>query len=527
MTYFGPEYYLLFLPIAILLYSLVPKKAKPYMLLFANNVFFFLISGKLIAYLLFSTVSIHHFGLWLDNIQKERKLLLKGLSKEEKKPVKEANDKKQNLVLALAVVIHIGILIVLKYTPFFTFNLNTLLAHFDVQIMEMKFMIPIGISFYTLQAVSYMADVRRGVIKADRNLIRLALFLSFFPQIMEGPITRYSETAERLYDCDKIQYKNFVFGFERIVFGLAKKIIIADRLNGFVKAVFNGYENYDGSIILLAAIAYTLELYMDFSGAMDVGLGTAQIFGVKLPENFRQPFFSRNISEFWSRWHITLGTWFRDYIYYPMSLSKFSKKMTAFGRKRLGNYYGPLLPGTIALFCVWVCNGLWHGSAWMYLFFGMYHFGLITLGNIFTPLINKGYEKLHIDKNKLPCVMLQTVKTSFLVVIGELFFRANGLRAGLEMFFKMMTHFSFKALSLENISKINLDYLDIIVVLVATAVVFVLSILKEKNVDVTGKLSEKNIVIRWGVVITAIIAIVIFGAYGVEYTPVDPMYANF
>lgn len=527
MTYFSPEYFLIFLPITLLLYSLSPRKVKPFLLLFANYLFFFFISGRLIVYLLFSTVSIHHFGLWIDKIQQERKLLLKGLSKEEKKPIKEANDKQQNLVLLLAVVLHIGILAVLKYTPFFTFNLNTVLAHFGLQIKEMKFMIPIGISFYTLQAVSYMTDVRRGVIKADRNIIRLALFMSFFPQIMEGPIARYSDTAERLFDLKKIEYKNFVFGFERIVYGLAKKIIIADRLNGFVKEVFNGYEKYDGSIIFLAAIAYTVELYMDFSGAMDVGLGSAQIIGVKLPENFRQPFFSKNISEFWSRWHITLGTWFRDYIYYPISLSKLSKKLTAQGRKHFGNYYGPLLSGTVSLFCVWVCNGLWHGSAWMYLFFGMYHFALITLGNIFTPLINKDYEKLHIDKNSLPCVIIRTVKTSFFVVIGELFFRANGLKAGLEMLFKMLTDFSLRELSLETVAKANLDYLDIIVVIVSTLVVLVFSILKEKNIDIAHRLSEKNIVIRWGVVAAAVTAIVIFGAYGVEYTPVEPMYADF
>ena len=527
MNYFDTNYFVLFLPIVALLYSIFPSKVRPYVLLSSSYIFFWSVSDKLIVYLLFSTVSIHHFGLWLGRLQQERKLALKGLSREEKKPVKQANDRQQNLVLALAVVVHIGLLLVLKYTPFFTHNLNTLASHFGFHIKEISFMVPIGISFYTLQAVSYMTDVRRGVIKADKNLTRLALYMSFFPQIMEGPIARFSQTAPSLCEGKKIDYKNFVFGFERIVYGFFKKIIIADRLNGFVKNVFDSYDKYDGGIIFIAAVAYTIELYMDFSGAMDVGIGSAQIFGVTLPENFRQPFFSKNISEFWSRWHITLGTWFRDYIYYPVSFSSFSKKLTASGRKHLGNYFGPMMAGTVALFCVWVCNGLWHGSAWMYLFFGMYHFTLIFLGNLFEPVTKKVYNKLHIDANKAPFALLRIVKTSFLVVLGELFFRAHGLKEGLEMFAKIFTNFSFKGIFSGAVAKAELDYLDVIVVFIAVAAVFTIGILREKGVDVRERLAEKNIAIRWLIVIGAIVAIIIFGAYGPEYTPVAPMYADF
>ena len=527
MTYFGPEYFALFLPIVALLYSIMPKKVRPFVLLLASYQFFWLISGKLIAYLLFSTVSIHHFGLWLDKLQREKKLAVKGLEKEEKKSVKAAFDRQQNLVLAFAVIIHIGLLAVLKYTPFAVSNLNLILAHFNVQVSKISFMVPIGISFYTLQAVSYMTDVRRGTVKADKNLLRLALYMSFFPQTMEGPIARYSDTAQQLFNGKQIDYNNFVFGFERIVFGIFKKIIIADRLNEFVKSVFDQYDKYDGGIILIAAIAYTVELYMDFSGAMDIGIGSARIFGVKLPENFRQPFFSKSISEFWTRWHITLGTWFRDYVYYPVSFSGFSKKLTAAGRKRLGNYFGPLMAGTIALFCVWLCNGIWHGSAWMYIFFGMYHFAMIFTGNLFNPVITKICSKLRINREKGPVAAIRIVKTSFLVVLGEIFFRAHGLAEGLQMFAKIFTNFSLKGIASGDITKAGLDYLDVIVVLIAVAAVFIISVLKERNVDICQRLSEKNIVLRWGVVLAAVTCIIVFGAYGAEYIPVAPMYADF
>lgn len=527
MTYFGPDFFALFLPLVALIYAIMPSKVRPYVLLVSSYIFFCSISEKLIIYLLISTMSIHHFGLWLDKLQCERKLALKGLTREEKKPVKLANDRQQNFVLAFAVVLHIGLLAVLKYTPFFTQNLNAILANFNVQVKEVSFMVPIGISFYTLQAVSYMTDVRRGVVKADKNLARLALYMSFFPQIMEGPIARYSDTAESLFAGKQIEYKNFVYGFERIVYGFVKKIIVADRLNGFVQNVFTDYEKYDGGIILLASVFYTIELYMDFSGAMDVGIGAAQIFGVKLPENFRQPFFSKNISEFWSRWHITLGTWFRDYIYYPVSLSSFSKKLTSFGRKRSGNYFGPMLASTIALFCVWICNGLWHGSAWTYIFFGMYHFVLISLGNLLEPLSKKFYGKLHIDPNKAPVSIIRIVLTSFLVVIGELFFCASTLTQGFRMSGKIFTQFSLDGIRNGLVTDAGLDHLDIIVVMVVVALVFVFGILKEKNIDIREKLAGKPLVIRWFIVIAAIVAIIVFGAYGAEYTPVAPMYADF
>ena len=290
-------------------------------------------------------------------------------------------------MVAFAVMVHIGILLVLKYTPFFAGNLNTLFQVFRIPVTLAipSFVLPIGISFYTMQAVAYIFDVYRRKIPADRNLLRLALFMGFFPQIMEGPICRYSETAEQLWEAPKLRYQNVTFGVQRILFGMMKKIIIADRLNLFIKNVFSGYESYDGFVIAVSAVCYTIQLYMDFSGTMDLVIGSGQIFGMKLPENFQRPFFSKTISEFWKRWHITLGAWFKDYIFYPLSMSKPLKKLTSRARKRLGNHFGPLLAGAIALFCVWLCNGLWHGSGWNYIFFGMYHFGLILAGSMVSP----------------------------------------------------------------------------------------------------------------------------------------------
>ena len=521
MTYCEAAYLAVFLPLTMLIYSIVPKKHRSKVLLIASYIFFWSISKKLIVYILISTVSLHYFGMWLDILQKERNVLLKEAEKEKKKEIRAKYLKKQRGVLFLGAMLNLGLLLVLKYTGFIGGNINSLFAnlHIPFKLTIPRFLMPIGISFYTLQAVSYLFDVYHEKIKADRNLGRLALYLSFFPQIMEGPICRYSETAESLWEGKKITYQGLKFGLIRIGYGMMKKMIIADRLNSFIKEIYLDYANFDGGIMWAGAILYTLQLYMDFSGTMDMVIGSSEIFGIKLPENFKQPFFSKNISEFWTRWHITLGAFFRDYIFYPLSLSEPLKKLTTNGRKKLGKHYGPLLASSIALFCVWFANGLWHGSAWNFIFFGMYHFALILMGKVFEPQTNWISEKLHINRNNKFFKVFQMIRTTILVFIGELFFRAHGLKAGFEMFKKMFTEFTFKSFADGTIFKLNMDRQDFIV--------FIISILHEKNINVREEISKKHIVIRWIIYYAIILAILIFGAYGTGYKPVDPMYANF
>lgn len=528
-SYFAVIFLVAFLPICIIVYSIIPQKTKKYFLLFASMVFFWLVSGQLIVYLILTIMSVHYFGIWLDRIQGKRNAAVKAAPKEERKALKKVFLHQSRLVLLFAAVIHIGVLLVIKYSPFFTTNVNNLFALLNVplQLDIPSYIMPIGISFFTLQAISYLFDVYRGLIKADDNIFRLALFMSFFPQIVEGPICRYGQTADQLWNVKQIEFENLKLGAQRILFGLMKKLVIADRLNPLIKEVFSNYSNYQGGIIAIAAVCYTIQLYMDFSGTMDAVMGIAQIFGVTMPENFQRPFFSKSISEFWQRWHITLGTWFKDYIFYPVTMSKPMKNLTSSARKKLGNHFGPLLAGSVALFCVWFCNGLWHGSAWNYIFFGMYHFALILAGNIISPAVTATNKKLHINADCFAYRTMQMVRTTILVIIGELFFRAEGLKDGLAMFGKMVTDFSFSTLDSTLMDKLKIDVQDIIIVAVALVIIFVISVLNEKGINIRLSLKKKNIVIRWGLLYALIMFIVIFGAYGKGYMPVDPIYANF
>lgn len=526
---FSLLYLILFLPACIIGYTVIPKSWKKYFLLLASYGFFWLISGELLIYLMLTTFSVHYFGIWIDRISQQMKAKLSELPKEERKEAKAGFVKKQRYVVALAAVLHIGLLLVLKYSPFLTSNVNTLLGKLgiSVRLVIPSYLMPIGISFFTLQAVSYIVDVYRGVTKADDNIFRLALFMSFFPQIIEGPICRYNQTAEQLWNVKPIQYKNLTFGIQRILYGLLKKAVIADRLNLFVSGIFDVNNEYEGGFIAIGAVCYTIQLYMDFSGSMDAVVGTAEIFGVAMPENFQRPFFSKTISEFWKRWHITLGAWFKDYIFYPVTSAKKMKKLTSSARKKLGNHYGPLIAGSIALFCVWFCNGLWHGSAWSFIFFGMYHFVLILIGNMLEPPVQAVNKKLHINSKWFAYRLFQILRTCVLVVIGELFFRARGLRAGMDLFKRMITDFSFASLNDDLLSKLSIDKYDFIIVGITLLIIFTVSILNEKGICIREALAKKNIILRWALLYAVLIYIIIFGAYGLGYKPVDPMYAQF
>lgn len=528
-SFFSLTFLFLFLPPCLIVYAAVPKAAKKYILLTASLIFFWLVSSVLIIYLFLTVLSVFLFGKWLDRIQIKMKAALSKTEKEKRKELKQQFVQKQRKVLLLAVLLHIGLLLVLKYSGFFTQNVNSLLWLMNVPIeLEIpKLLMPLGISFFTLQAVSYITDVYHGLVKADKNILRLALFMSFFPQIVEGPICRYSQTAEQLWNAEQIRYKNLTYGLQRILYGMMKKLVIADRLDPMVKAIFDSPNNYHGGIIFLGAVCYTVQLYMDFSGSMDAVMGIAEIFGVKMPENFQRPFFSISISEFWKRWHITLGTWFKDYIFYPVTSTKKMKNLTSNARKKLGNHYGPLVAGGIALFCVWFCNGLWHGSDWNYIFFGLYHFVMILTGNMVTPLASKFFKKVRLDPNCFAYKVFRIVRTSLFVVIGELFFRSPGMGRGFELFGRMVSDFSFTGLNNVLLKKLSVDVQDFIIIAFTLAVVFIVSVLNEKGVCIRDQIAKRNIVIRWCVFYALIMFIIIFGAYGFGYIPVDPMYANF
>ena len=529
MSYYSLRYLFVFLPISVLIYRIIPKKFRYIFLLLISLGFFMLSSRKkmfVIIFLILSILSIYISARLMSKVDKKRDLALEKAEKEEKKKLKEKYKRRKKVILVLTIIFNVAFLFAFKYLKFFTININALMdiLHFNHKIPFFKLLAPIGISFYTLTALSYIIDVYNNKIEAEKNILKIALYVSFFPQIVEGPINSYSKDTQTLFEGNTVDFKGFCFGYQRIIYGLFKKIVIADRLNFAVGEIFKGYATMSGMTCAFGVVAYTIMLYMEFSGTMDIVLGSAELFGVKLPENFRQPFFSKNVSEFWTRWHISLGNWFKNYIFYPVSLSKKMKKLTISARKKLGNHFGPLISGAVALFAVWSLNGLWHGAGWPFLLFGMYHFVMILLGNIFEPYIIKLCDKLHINRKNIFYRIFQSVKMTIFIFIGELFFRAPTVEVGFKMLGKIFTNFTFK---MSEFTRLNLDVYDYIVLFLSLIFIFVIGLLKEKNVNIREEISKKNIVLRWTLYYALIMAILIFGAYGTGYVPVDPIYSDF
>ena len=328
MAYHTSVYLVLFLPLSLLAYQITPQKKRWITLLTCNYLFFWLISGKLVLYLIGTTLFVHYIGVWLTWTRVQCKQTVSGMTKAESTEIRKKYKKREKIILAAGITGLLSILIYLKYYNFFVTNINHFLSvtGSDFSLKSETFLIPIGISFYTLQAIGYMTDVYWKKEEVYHHPGKIALFLSFFPQIMEGPISLYGQTAENLWSGNSLKSENLADGIIRIFWGLFKKIIIADRLYLLVQEIFGHSENYCGIMVVIGAIAYTVQLYMEFSGCMDIILGSGKMFGITLPENFRQPFFSKNAAEFWRRWHITLGVWFKTYVFYPVSVSAIVKK---------------------------------------------------------------------------------------------------------------------------------------------------------------------------------------------------------
>lgn len=496
MEYHLLTYSLLFLPVVILLYQLTPARFRWLVLLTADYVFFWMVSKWLILYLFIATFATYGTGRLLAYVSEHASVKGKQLTK------------KKRYILASGIAVTLGMLIVFKYLKVFGL---TLIA-------------PIGISYYTLETISYMTDVYRGTITAEKNLAKVALFLSFFPQIMEGPISKFSETAEPLYAGKNIEYSNLVSGYQRILWGLFKKMMVADRLAPVIFKIFGDYEKYDGSAIAVAVVCYTIQLYTEFSGCMDIILGSGEIFGVRLPENFRQPFFAKNASDFWRRWHITLGRWLKDYIFYPLSLAKPVKKLAKKVKGIWGIGISKFVAPIIALFFVWLSNGIWHSAGWTYLFYGMYYFVLIFIENITEAPIEKFIERKNIHTEKMGWRLLTALKLFIIVNVGELFFRASSITQGFHMLGRIFTSFHISVLKEMDF---GLDNYDILLSLGGILIVLIVDIIHEKDISIREKIASFNLPLRWSFWYAVILCIVIFGAYGAGYTVVDMIYAAY
>lgn len=422
-----------------------------------------------------------------------------------------------------------GILAVLKYSGFVSQNLNLLFEKISVpiELPVFRFLLPLGISFYTFQTMGYLIDVYREKVVPEKNIGKLALFISFFPSIVQGPIGRFQTLSEQLFRGNHFSYERTKFGVQLILWGVFKKLVIADRAAVLVDAVFGNPQTYGGSYIAVASLIYCVQLYGDFSGGIDIATGAAQIFGIYLDKNFERPYLATSIPDFWRRWHITLGAWFRDYVFYPLSLSKFFGGVGKKGRQIFGNYIGKLLPVLIPQFIIFFLIGIWHGAEWKYIAFGVYNGTLIVLGILFEQPLQKLTKKLGVHTECFSWHLFRILRTLILVTLGKIITRASNFGLSLFMMHSMVTNWDTDIFWNGSLLQLGLDGKDMVVLVVACCILLTVSILQECGIKVRETLAKQNLYFRWTIYLCGVFSLILFGVYGLNYNAADFIYRGF
>lgn len=519
----------IFLISLFLIYFLFPKRFGQYqwvVLLIGSYVFYAFAGLKLTLFLAVSTITTYSGALLLGKCNAKFKEESKNKTPEEKKKLKQVSTDEKRLILLFVCTVNFGILLILKYADFVIENVNLLLPA-TWQIPAMHFLVPLGISFYTLQAVGYVIDVYRGKYEPDRNLFRYALFVSYFPQIVQGPIGRHNDLAHQLYEPHRFDYQRLKFGLQRTLWGYFKKMVIADRIAVLVSEVFGNYSQYSGFTIIFAALIYTLQVYADFSGGMDIICGISEALGIRLAENFQRPFFAKSVAEFWRRWHITLGSWMREYVFYPLAMSKPFGSLAKKLRKSFGPYVAKVLPSCLASFIVFILVGLWHGAAWKYFAYGLFQAVFVSTGTLFEPLYKKGRNRFKVDLNSKSWQLFQMVRTYLVLTVGRFIIRADSVTDAFQMLKAAFSEFNPWVFFDGSFFKLGLDAANFHLMLILIGLLFVIDSIQEKGIHIREKISGMNIAVRWTIYYIAIFAIIIFGMYGPGYNAASFIYQRY
>lgn len=387
-------------------------------------------------------------------------------------------------------------------------------AIFLAKPLTFQVIVPLGISYYTFSIIGYMMDVYRKQQAVEHNFFKFLLYMSYFPQILQGSIPRYRTLAPQLFTGHLFCYKNMCYGMQRMIWGYFKKMVIADRFALISSEVFGNYDSYEGLIFVVAAICATIELYCDFSGCIDIALGFSEILSIHLDENFRRPFYSRSAAEFWHRWHITLGTWFKDYVYMPIVSSHMISKLCQKTGKLFGRHFAKNIMSAIPLAIIWILTGLWHGTGANYLVWGCYWGLIIIFSTIFATDYKKIIVKLHIQTDSIFYKNFQILRTCLIYVISRLITVPGDLRVTWKIIQRIFSEFNIWIFFDESLYHIGLDRKDFWVGTISVLILWKVSSLQEKGVKIRDKIASYPLILRWCIYFASILAILIFGIYG-------------
>lgn len=458
--------FVVFLPIVVLLYYLFPAKLRWILLLAASYFFYMSWNPRYIYLILFSTIIDYLIGLKMESISVKKKRLP---------------------WLILSMLTNLGLLFSFKYLSFATENINLIASKFGFyqQIPLFDILLPVGISFYTFQTLSYAIDIYNAKIKAEHHLGYFALYVSFFPQLVAGPIERFNALTPQFKIKHHLTYVNLSNGIRLIVYGLFIKMVIADNLSPIVDKIFLDPSHYHSLDVLFGMIAYSFQIYSDFYGYSLIAIGSALLIGIKLMDNFRTPYLAKNIAEFWQRWHISLSTWFRDYVYYPLGGK----------RTKTSKWISNIL-------IVFILSGIWHGTNWTFIIWG----ALYAIVYLIEKMINHFFN-FNVEETKFSfwCFILP-IKTFILVTLIWVFFRSQSIPEALVIFKSLFFNWEVHNL------KLNVPWSTIIFL-----ITFIISDLLFYNTRFDKWIVRKPFVFRWSIYFFLLFSIIVFA--GIENFP--------
>lgn len=496
---FNSFQFLAFFPIVLIIYYAMPKLVKPYWLLIASYYFYMCWNAKYALLILASTVITFISGILIERIKnsdrlENRKLLLK------------------KWVVAGSFIANLGILFYFKYINFALDLISGAFRCIGVQLNVPAFdiMLPVGISFYTFQALSYTMDVYRDEIYAEKNFFRYALFVSFFPQLVAGPIERSKNLLKQLAVYKKFDFDNFRDGFLLMIWGYFLKVVLADRIAVFVDTVYGDCVTYTGWYAAIATMLFAVQIYCDFAGYSTIAMGAAKMLGINLMENFDAPYLSTSVAEFWRRWHISLTSWFKDYLYIPLGGSRKGKI-----RKQVNKLI------------VFLVSGLWHGADLSFVIWGGLNGLYQVIGDILKPARDRFVSVCGLNRDSLGHKILSGIITFILVDFAWIFFRADGYQKAVEIIQSMFSQNNIWILFDESLYECGLDGKNFTLMILAIIVLLVADIFKRRGIRIRSVIAKQDYWCRCLIMIFAICFILVFGVWGSGYNAAGFIYFQF
>lgn len=518
---FTSPVFLLFITVFLLLYYLLPRRHQWVVLLVSSYVFYLSAGISMVGYLLFTTLTTYSAGRLLSSLNKRRKKL----PQENKKTLSAKIKSRKRLIVLSAVFLNFGMLYILKYWDFTAVFLDKLLPGRSLPILEL--IIPLGVSFYIFQSIGYVIDVYRDKYAPERNPFRFALFVSFFPQIIQGPISRFDQLGSQLTASRDPNFNSIKYGIQLAMWGYFKKLVIAGRAGVVVDTVFANSSAYSGSVIAFSVVFYCIQLYCDFSGGIDISRGVAGMFGIDMIENFRRPIFAISLTDYWRRWHISLGSWMKDYLFYPLSLSKPFGRLGKFTRRHIGGTIGKIFSTSLATFIIYFVIGIWHGANFRYIAFGFWNGLIITSSLILAGFYAKTRNLLNISDNSPLLRVFRIMRTSFLVFIGRYITRAPRFLTAVSMLYVTFSDFRAGNLLDGTLLTLGLDKSGIIVVLVGITAILVAEFLQERGIRIRQSFEKRGFLIQWLAILIPLATILLLGVLDQNYIAAEFIYAQF